>query len=197
MCSILGYFGQSRDYNQIKEALLKTKTRGPDKSRIINTGTGWIGFNRLSIMGLNENGMQPFLYTGNKTLKYEDGWSDGSHIDEECEFALVCNGEIYGFRARKEELEEKGYGFISDSDCEILLPMYKEYGTKMFQMLDAEFALVIYDAKNKSFIAARDPIGIRPLYYGIDASGGYVKTFVELYPDKEPDEIKLTVKVIE
>jgi asparagine synthase (glutamine-hydrolysing) len=83
----------------------------------------------------------------------------------------VCNGELYGFRPLKEELTEKGYTFRSDSDCELLLPLYQEYGTGMFQMLDAEFALLLYDAEADEFIAARDPIGIRPLYYGALADG--------------------------
>lgn len=65
----------------------------------------------------------------------------------------------------------KGYTFKSGSDCEILLPMYKEYGTDMFAMLDAEFACIIYDGETHEFIAARDPIGIRPLYYGYTEDG--------------------------
>ncbi len=63
------------------------------------------------------------------------------------------------------------YSFVSDSDCEILLPLYKEYGTDMFAMLDAEFALILYDGEKGEYIAARDPIGIRPLYYGYDEKG--------------------------
>ena len=58
------------------------------------------------------------------------------------------------------------YRFKGTSDCEILLPLYREYGVDMFAMLDAEFALIIYDAQTGRYIAARDPIGIRPLYYG-------------------------------
>ncbi|MBR4169059.1 MAG: asparagine synthase B, partial [Lachnospiraceae bacterium] len=61
--------------------------------------------------------------------------------------------------------------FKSDSDCEILLPMYELYGEKMFAKLDAEFVLILYDAKTDSFVAARDPIGIRPMYYGYDKHG--------------------------
>src|SRR5699024_170738 len=57
------------------------------------------------------------------------------------------------------------------SDCELLLPLWREYGMEMFARLDAEFALVLYDAPTGSFVAARDPIGIRPLYYGYSASG--------------------------
>ena len=72
------------------------------------------------------------------------------------------------------DLLEKGYSFISDSDCEILPALYKEYGTRMFRMLDAEYALIFYDAENGSYIAARDPIGIRPLYYCILSDGTYM-----------------------
>ena len=114
-------------------------------SRVLETGSGIIAFHRLAIMDLEESGMQPFEM-------------DGSYA--------VCNGELYGFRTLKEELEAEGYEFTSDSDCEIILPLYKKYGTDMFAMLDAEFAMIIYDAVADEYIAARDPIGIRPLYYG-------------------------------
>ena len=55
----------------------------------------------------------------------------------------VCNGELYGFRPVKKALEAKGYVFASDSDCEIILPLWQEYGTDMFAGLDAEFAMII------------------------------------------------------
>lgn len=60
--------------------------------------------------------------------------------------ALVCNGEIYGFETLKRELQQKGYVFRSGSDCEILLPLCQEYGWRCSGWLDAEFALVLYDA---------------------------------------------------
>ena len=84
----------------------------------------------------------------------------------------VCNGELYGFRPLKKELEAKGYTFASESDCELILPLYREYGVEMFAKLDAEFAMIIYDAKADRLVAARDPIGIRPLFYGYLADGG-------------------------
>ena len=64
--------------------------------------------------------------------------------------------------------------FQSGSDCELLLPLYREYGLDMFSMLDAEFALILYDSRTDSLVAARDPIGIRPLFYGYDYDGGIV-----------------------
>ena len=170
---------------EIQRALAKTASRGPDESRLLNTGRGWLGFNRLAIMGLTPEGMQPFAYGGKKTLKYEvlpgtgeEGFSKkcerADRMPEGCEVAVVCNGEIYGFRLLKKELMDKGYEFLSDSDCEILPAMYKEYGTEMFRKLDAEYAMVLYDAEKDTYIAARDPIGIRPLYYGITEAGTYV-----------------------
>lgn len=64
--------------------------------------------------------------------------------------------------------------FASDSDCEIILPLWQEYGTEMFAGLDAEFAMIIYDSASDSLVAARDPIGIRPLFYGYLADGSII-----------------------
>lgn len=153
MCSIMGYCTADADYDLFKEGFDRTISRGPDDSRITDTGFGLLGFHRLAIMGLTGEGMQPF--------------SLSRHY-------LVCNGEIYGFRSLKKKLETKGYTFKSDSDCEILLPLYEEYGTDMFRMLDAEYALVLFDGNTRSYLAARDPIGIRPLYYGYDKKGAIV-----------------------
>jgi len=179
MCSIIGCCGTGIKYEDCSAALSKTQSRGPDAVRIMNTGSGWLGFNRLSIMGLTEEGMQPFVYRDKTTVTkaelhihaYE---TNAFQAPQDAELMLVCNGEIYGFRPLKDELKAKGYSFISDSDCEILPALYKEYGTDMFRMLDAEFALILYDAKEKKYIAARDPIGIRPLYYGISEDGTYI-----------------------
>ncbi|MCR4719138.1 MAG: asparagine synthase B [Firmicutes bacterium] len=150
MCSIMGYCGKNADFDIFEEGLLKTQSRGPDDMRIIDTGNGLLGFLRLSIMGLHPQGMQPFEMKGSY---------------------VVCNGEIYGYEKTKSELKSRGYAFKSDSDCEILLPLYEEYGVEMFKDLDAEFALIIYDGKTGEYIAARDPIGIRPLFYGYDEKG--------------------------
>ena len=146
MCSIMGYLSLN-DLDKFKDGFNELTSRGPDMERIIEFPNARLGFKRLSIMGIDESGMQPFYYKN---------------------YHIVCNGEIYGFRKIKKELEEKGYEFKSGSDCEILLPLFELYGTSMFKMLDAEFACIIYDELKEDFIAARDPIGIRPLYYGYD-----------------------------
>lgn len=150
MCSIMCYAGKDIAKETMEGCLKKTEMRGPDAMQVVETPFGLLGFARLAIMGLTPDGMQPFE-------------RDGSWV--------VCNGEIYGFRTIKKELEERGYTFKSGSDCEVLLPLYEEYGLEMFSHLDAEYACVIYDAKSGKLLAARDPIGIRPLFYGYSATG--------------------------
>ena len=153
MCCIMGFTRQTLPEDEIKTYFDRTIARGPDMSRIEKAGEGCLCFHRLAIMGLHEEGMQPF------------------HLGRNL---CVCNGELYLFRPLKKELEDDGYTFVSGSDCEIILPLYREYGLDMFAKLDAEFAMVIYDGEKDDFIAARDPIGIRPLFYGRDAAGNMV-----------------------
>ena len=152
MCSIMGLTTKALQQKDFQEFFDRTISRGPDMSRIIETKTGYLCFHRLAIMGLEESGMQPFTMGDD---------------------AVVCNGEIYCFRALKKELSKK-YTFKSGSDCEIILPLYREYGLDMFKKLDAEFAMVIYDGESDKYIAARDPIGIRPLFYGYLKADGSI-----------------------
>ena len=149
MCSIMGYCTPNADVTAFTQGFYKTKSRGPDNSRIVDTGMGLLGFHRLAIMGLQPQGMQPFVLHG-------------------C--YGVCNGELYGFEAIREQLKDK-YTFQSQSDCEILLPLYFEHGVDLFAQLDAEFACIILDTQGGHVIAARDPLGIRPLYYGYNQAG--------------------------
>ena len=149
MCCVIGYTGHDMSADKFKEYLMRTISRGPDDQRVVEGPFGLMGFGRLAIMGLTPEGMQPF-YRG-----------------ADC---VVCNGELYGFRFEKEILKRRGYKFTSDCDCEILLPLYYEYGLDMFRHMDAEFALILYDSRKDRLIAARDPIGIRPLFYGYSKS---------------------------
>lgn len=153
MCTVIGYQGDKDAKDILMQAMRKTYSRGPDDQKIKFFGSCILGFQRLAIMGLSDEGMQPF------------------QLNQD---ALVCNGEIYGFRKIKESYTKKGIEFKSESDCEILLYMYQEYRCEMFKMLDAEFALIIYDHKSDSLIAARDPIGIRPLFYGYDSNNNII-----------------------
>lgn len=145
MCGFVVMSTKKISEKTFKNSLKKVRHRGPDNTNYyFHYDINW-GFNRLSIMDLSEKGNQPFRFN-------------------DCE--LVCNGEIYNYKSLK-SLLSKSYSFTSGSDCEILLPLYKKYGVEiMCQMLDGEFALVLYDKENNSTIAARDPIGIRPMFYG-------------------------------
>ena len=151
MCSICVFTSKTIPAEKLKACFDRTVSRGPDMSRFEEIPCGYLGFHRLAIMGLDERGMQPF------------------HLGKD---AVVCNGELYGFRPLRERLLTK-YDLKSQSDCEILLPLYHEYGVEMFKTLDAEFALILWDGQKQQLIAARDPIGIRPLYYGRLADGGW------------------------
>ena len=170
MCSIMGFCGEDLSYAAFCAGFDKTVSRGPDCSRVMRLEKGFLGFHRLAIIGLSEAGMQPFV-RGKR--------------------AVVCNGELYGFRSLKRALEQQGYTFVSGSDCELLLPLYEQYGVQMFSKLDAEFAMILYDGETGEFVAARDPIGIRPLYYGHTAGGGLLfaseaKNLVGLVHDVMP-----------
>ena len=164
MCCVMGYTGHDLSAAKFKEYLLRTVMRGPDDQRVVEGPFGLMGFGRLAIMGLTPEGMQPF-YRG-----------------ADC---VVCNGELYGFRFEKEILKRRGYKFTSDCDCEILLPLYYEYGLDMFRHMDAEFALILYDSRKDRLIAARDPIGIRPLFYGYSKSSHQI-AFCLLYTSPSP-----------
>ena len=145
MCGFLVVGSEEFKLQEFNDALDKAAYRGPDYQHIsVSNGITW-GFNRLSIMDLSTNGNQPFVY-------------------KDC--TLVCNGEIYNYPELKNKLS-KEYTFKSGSDCEVLIPLYDQYGIEILcKYLDAEFAMVLYDTKTKQLIAARDPMGIRPMFYG-------------------------------
>ncbi len=122
--------------------------RGPDHQSLTVEPSGIWGFHRLSIMDLSSNGNQPFQHDG---------------------IQLICNGEVYNYEQLKAMLQSS-YTFHSGSDCEVLIPLYQRVGFEiMMKMLDAEFAAVLVDGDE--IWAGRDPIGIRPMFYGYDQQG--------------------------
>jgi asparagine synthase (glutamine-hydrolysing) len=142
MCGILFVEGQVKQ-DDFLASFEKIHHRGPDMSRILDNELGTFGFHRLAIMDVTEHGMQPFI---------------------DSDSMAGCNGEIYNELALKTMFPN--YPFQGHSDCEVLIPMYEKLGIEMAKYLDAEFAFVITDLKHKKVIAARDPIGIRPLFFG-------------------------------
>jgi asparagine synthase (glutamine-hydrolysing) len=167
MCGFIVIEGDFDSVSSFKNNYIKLTHRGPDDHQVVPFSRGIIGFHRLAIMDLSPQGSQPFK-SGNGNL-------------------LVCNGEIYNYPALKKECTK--HTFISHSDCEVLLPLYEELGIeKMVKKLDAEYALVIWDEKKQKFMAARDPMGIRPLFYGKTKEGkiafaSEVKALLETCPE--------------
>lgn len=144
--------------------------RGPDDASHADFGHVALGFRRLQIIDLSERGRQPMLN------------EDGS-------IALVFNGEIYNYKALREELIAKGHTFRSDSDTEAILHLYEEEGEACVSKLRGMFAFVIYDRTRDLLFGARDRFGIKPLFYtetdGLLALASESKAFLEL-PGFEP-----------
>lgn len=154
MCGFMVFRNKIQPLETFKKEFQKLVHRGPDDTEFHQIdGETVFGFHRLSIIDISKNGNQPFLDANSGNI-------------------LMCNGEIFNhIQLEKEFTEgESPYPFGSKSDCEVILPLYKKYGLKgTAQKLDAEFAFVIYDKSKKVVIAGRDPIGIRPMFYGYDA----------------------------
>lgn len=105
-----------------------------------------LGFRRLSIVDLSEKGHQPML-------------SDDEKI------TITFNGEIYNFKKIRKELEDLGYHFKSNSDTEVILKSYEEWGTEMFSRFDGMFAIALVDLEKQKLILGRDRVGLKPLFY--------------------------------
>ena len=142
MCGIAGCFG-TRDFNTIDRMLDAMTHRGPNDRGVHTHRSSIFGHTRLSIVDV-AGGHQPIL---------ADGGSAG----------IICNGEIYNFRQLRKRLTPK-HIFKTRSDSEVALHLYREKGPKCVQELDGMFAFAIFDGD--SYMLARDPIGIKPLYYG-------------------------------
>jgi asparagine synthase (glutamine-hydrolysing) len=159
MCSIFGIFGIEKSDEALRQQALKQSRlmlhRGPDWEGIYQDDHAVIVHERLSIVD-PQNGAQP-LYNENKT-----------HV-------LAVNGEIYNHKQLEQELTVP-YKFKTGSDCEVILPLYEEFkrtGKNFVDRLIGDFAFVIYDAEDNTIFAARDHMGIVPMYTGTDREGRF------------------------
>ncbi|WP_445432133.1 asparagine synthase (glutamine-hydrolyzing) [Chryseobacterium indoltheticum] len=136
-----GFYGKSFSGN---DSIQKIKEAFP----VLNESSSKIalGFRRLSIVDLSEKGHQPML-------------SDDEKI------TITFNGEIYNFRKIRKELEILGYHFKSNSDTEVILKSYEEWGTEMFARFDGMFAIALVDLEKQKLILGRDRVGLKPLFY--------------------------------
>jgi len=176
MCGILGQInlGTTGDIDKVKfkKALDLQEHRGPDDSDIYMEDTFIFGHRRLSIIDLDSHAKQPMVS------------KCGNYI-------LVFNGEIYNYNEIKDELLEKGYGFTTSSDTEVLLYAYIEYGIDCIEKFIGMFAFAIQDKVNNLTYIVRDRLGIKPLYYTSQDDkfifSSEIKSILEL--DKKEREI--------
>jgi len=148
MCGIVGFISKMKQENIIKNMLEIQSYRGPDDTGVYFDEKSGVhfGHNRLSVQDLSSHGHQPFI--------------------SDCEnYVIVFNGEVYNFKNLRSELEKLGYKFLSNSDTEVILYSYKEWGIQCLEKFIGMFAFAVLDKmKNKLFLV-RDRAGVKPLYY--------------------------------
>ncbi len=154
MCSIFGVLDVRQDGQAVRKIALQQsrllRHRGPDWSGIWTSDKAVLAHERLAIVDVN-TGAQPLISESGKQ-------------------ALAVNGEIYNHQEIRQQLG-KSYHFSTESDCEVILPLYLQHGPDFLDQLRGMFAFVLYDEAADRWMMARDPIGIIPLYYGHDALG--------------------------
>ncbi len=164
MCGIAGFIGFKNNIELAINANIIQRHRGPDNQQIWNDDYIALAHQRLSIIDLSEAGNQPFH-------KYN--------------LVIIFNGEIYNYKELQQKLEtERQVKFISSSDTEVVLEMFKEYGTKCLDYFIGMFAFAIYDKERSDFFLARDHFGIKPVFYtnihGAFAFSSELKTLVNI-----------------
>lgn len=163
MCGFVGFSSTCDNKEAIVDSMLKEiYHRGPDSQETYVDDDVALGFARLSIIDL-EGGTQP-LYNEDKSM------------------VLVFNGEIYNFQTLREDLVAKGHTFSTQTDSEVLIHGYEEYGPELLPKLRGMFAFTIWDKKNKKIFGVRDHFGIKPYYYaqmnGAFIFGSEIKSFL-------------------
>jgi asparagine synthase (glutamine-hydrolysing) len=158
MCGLTALFSYGRNAPMVDSAELEVITdsmvmRGPDGRGIWLSGDKRVGLGhrRLSIIDLSERASQPMEVGGQSQV--------GS------KYYITYNGEIYNFRELREDLKSTGVSFLTDSDTEVIARLYERYGSDMLSLLRGMFAFAIWDENKRELFLARDPYGIKPLYY--------------------------------
>lgn len=178
MCGIVGFTNKIADADAVIGKMMdRIRHRGPDASgKYIDDGIA-LGHRRLSIIDISSQGDQPIF-------------------NEDRSLVLVFNGEIYNYRDIREELIKAGHKFATNTDSEVLIHGYEQYGTKLLGRLRGMFSFVIWDSKKGELFGARDFFGIKPMYYALMGDtfmfGSEIKSFLE-HPDfkKELNEAAL------
>ena len=168
MCGIVGFTNKINNSNKvIVDMMDKIRHRGPDAEGSYIDSDIVLGHRRLSIIDVSSSGDQPIFN------------EDGSLV-------IVFNGEIYNYREIRQKLINAGHIFKTNTDTEVLIHGYEEYGEKLLNMLRGMFSFVIWDKNKKELFGARDFFGIKPMYYAIMGKtfmfGSEIKSFLP-HPD--------------
>lgn len=151
MCGITGVYRFDEGAPALREAVSEMTAllshRGPDGSGIESIGHVTFGHRRLSIIDL-ETGAQPL-------------WSHDKA------YLITFNGEIYNYKELRADLERIGHKFITNSDTEVIVELFRRWGVDAFPKLNGQFAFALYDCLRRTLYLVRDPIGEKPLYYSI------------------------------
>lgn len=165
MCGIVGFTNSIDNSNTVIEKMMdRIKHRGPDaEGKYVDDGIA-LGHRRLSIIDVSSQGDQP-IFNEDKSL------------------VLIFNGEIYNYHDIRKKLVESGHIFMTNTDSEVLIHGYEEYGEKLLDMLRGMFSFVIWNKKSRELFGARDFFGIKPLYYAQMENtfmfGSEIKSFLE------------------
>ncbi len=171
MCGIVGFLSVEKDKSKIIEKMTnRIIHRGKDEVGYYIDEQIALGHRRLAIIDL-DNGKQPM-------------------ISKDKNIIVIFNGEIYNYLELKKELEEKHHTFSTNSDTEVLLHGYEQWGDNLPKKLRGMFAFAIWNKKNNTLFCARDNFGIKPLYYyksdKVFMFASEIKAFIE-HPDFEKD----------
>ncbi|OMP66630.1 asparagine synthase (glutamine-hydrolyzing) [Domibacillus epiphyticus] len=146
MCGLVGFVALKNEYNveNLNKMLSLIKHRGPDFQNTYNEKNVFLGHARLSILDLSHLGNQPMKYKG---------------------YNIIFNGEIYNYLEIRNQLVEKGHRFNSNTDTEVILHAYEEWGRKCLSFFRGMWSFVIYDSEKNEIFGSRDRFGIKPFYF--------------------------------
>ena len=170
MCGIVGALGDLLP-EKLEAMVKKMAHRGPDYSSHLSLGNVHLGHARLSIIDLSSNSNQPLWDVSQKVC-------------------IVFNGEIYNYKCLRQELISFGYAFSSQGDAEVILNLYLHYGPTCLDKLQGIFAFALWDNHRQELLVARDPFGVKPLYYTENQDGFYFASELKsllLLPSLSPE----------
>jgi asparagine synthase (glutamine-hydrolysing) len=173
VCGILGIVGLRIERDRMERMASTMRHRGPDAGGVLELDNGALAHRRLSIIDTGAAANQPF-------------------VDRHGRAALVFNGEIYNYRELRPQLESHGHIFRTNSDTEVLLASYLQWGEGCVARLNGMFAFAVWDYRNRSLFLARDRFGKKPLFFAALRNGGFMFAS-ELKPFLASDLIDTTL----